>query len=409
MNEITAEKAKEELQDMVTKEKASKQQEQEKSLDDNQRKALEDSKRKEQEDKASKEEQLKKNAELLEKKPDDLSEDEKKQREVLEAEKLKSEEANKKKEEDSLSVDDKIKRVKEESQKRIDEITNKLKQIEDSNSKEASDLRKELELQKQENKLLNDKLSNPDDKEDAMSNLKKLEKDRLDKYLEDDASKPKEERREITRDELREWLQDEPLEAQEWISERALRRARERSTDIDKFTKETRTKEFIRKQNESHARTLIRHPELNIAKRQEELKKEGKPGTEIHKILCEENEKYRICDEIVKSNPQKYIGNEEGPELVIKELDKRLANKDEKTTSESDKRIETLEKQIEELQAEKRNNDKDEGINSTVKKDRGSNEKLTESEELLVKTMKDSKVPQANIDSALRKFRKEKK
>ena len=41
-------------------------------------------------------------------------------------------------------------------------------------------------------------------------------------------------------------------------------------------------------------------------------------------VILEENDKFRLCQEIMKEDPQKYLYVEDGPELLVAEMEKRL-------------------------------------------------------------------------------------
>ena len=58
--------------------------------------------------------------------------------------------------------------------------------------------------------------------------LKKTETDRINKYLEEDKDKPREERREMSKEELDNWYLEDMPEAQDWVSNRAIRRHEDR-------------------------------------------------------------------------------------------------------------------------------------------------------------------------------------
>ena len=400
MAEIKVDEAKKELQDMVSKEKESIQKTREAMMSESEKKALEETKKKQQEETEA---QIKKDADILTKKSEERTEEEKKRAEVLAEETRKKEEAN-------LSIEDKIKRVKEESQKRIDELVNKLKQVEDQTSKEAQNLRKELEIQKQENENLVKKFIQPDKKDELATILKQKENERTQKYLEEDKDKPREQCREMSRDQLEEWLLEDQVAAQEWIAERALSRSRERSTDVRTQQKDSFIKDFVGKQDESNKKVLIRHPELDTTKREKELKDQGKTDKEIQEILCQENEKYRISSEIVKENPEQYLTKENGPELVATEMEKRIAGKSSIIQTSEQKELAELRKMVEEQQTviDELKNPQDIGINSTLLRIREAKAQISEQEKVLIDTLKSLNTPQDRIDSALKKFREKK-
>lgn len=403
MPELKVEEVKKDLQGMVQKQKESIQKDKETLLSDTEKKAFEEKKAKEQDAQKQKEEEAKKDAAILAKKPEERTDEEKKRAEILEQEVLKREEAK-------LSTDEKIKRVQTETQKRIDEIKNELLQEKDKSSKQAQELQQKLQILEQENQSLKKQVSSPEKKDDVATILKQKENERLDKYLEEDKEKPRHERREMPKGELEEWLIDDIVAAQEWLADRSVRRLREKNSDINEIKRSQFFKNFTDKQNESNAKVLIRHPDLDTVKREKELKDAGKSNEEIQKTLCEENEKYRICSEIVKENPEQYLTKENGPELVAAEMEKRVAAKSSSTKTAEQERIEALEKKIEEQNARiaELESPPDTGINSTTQRNREAKEKLSEQENALVETLKSLNTPEDKIQSALKKFRERK-
>ena len=184
--------------------------------------------------------------------------------------------------------------------------------------------------------------------------VRKAEQDRIKKYLEEDKEKPREHRRELSKEELDEWLLEDFGAAQEWLTERSLRRAGERHNTKNYIT-------FVRKQTESAIRTEKRHPELNTLTREKELKAEGKTQKEIFDVLCKENDKYRICAEIAKKQPS-LMEEENGPELIIAEMEKALSSQGVKTKSEEEIDAEVTRRVQDELD---RRANVDVGVNSS--------------------------------------------
>jgi len=401
--EIKVEDAKKELEGVLNKEKSAVQKSREAQMSEVDKKSLEtkqaEDKKKAEETRIQAEAQAKKDAELLTKKDEEITvpEDKKRKTELLEKQR--------KSEEDKLSAEEKIKRIQEGSQKRIDEVINRLKEVEDKTSKEAESLRKELATLREEKNNLEKRLNQPAEKVESI--VQKQEKERIVKYLQEDKDKSREERREMSKDELESWFLEDMVSAQEWVADRTLRRQYERITDANKQKRDERTKNFITKQEESSKRVLLKHPDLDMSKREGELKAQGKTDGEIQATLCQEDEKYRICAEIVRENPEKYLANENGPELVAAELDKRLGKQSTPGNDEKDKEIEELKKQIETLvaQVDTLVNPADEGIVSTVAREKARKIQATEGEKILIQTMRDAKASQDMIDKAVKNYR----
>jgi len=261
------------------------------------------------------EEQAKRDEELLSKKDEEMSDEEKKRKTELLAKKEKKE-----------SPDEKAKKIHESTQKRIDELVGELKSLKDERSKDVERIDR-LEKEKAD---LEKRLSAPKEREDEVSLLKKAETERLRKYLDEDKTKPLAERREMSKEDLEAWLLEDYVSANEWLSERSIRRSQERGDDSRKLNEAKKFKALSVKQDESAKRSEARHPELNVDKRMAELKAQGKSENEIHTTLCKENPKYRIAMEIIAEDAAKYFGAENGPELIAEEMEKRLKAESEK-------------------------------------------------------------------------------
>ena len=272
--------------------------------------------------------------------------------------KLKDEEKKRKaelikaKEEEEKTPDAKIKRVQEASQKRIDEIKSELLSEREKTAQEIAKLKNELE-----------ELKKPRQQEDAAAKSKREESERLAKYVEEDKSKPKEQRREMTKEALEEWYLEDPLSATEWIQERAHRRAEERKQAEVKpdnnAEKQRIAKEFFDKQNESRNKLLSKFPSIVPTKEQviEAKKEAGVPldrnltdeeATKVNERLDAKSELFKLCREITFSDPKKYIEQPNGPELVMAEMEKRLSGKSDRTGGKLELTEEELNAKIEE-------------------------------------------------------------
>ncbi len=246
--------------------------------------------------------QAQKDEDILSKDEKDLTEDEKSRK--AEIMKVKAVE------------DDKSK--KSNVQKRFDELTAKVKELE----ADRDATRAEKEAARAELAEIKARLSmTPQDV--ARKKVRDEMTKRRESYLAEDADRPREERREMSKEELDEWVLEDYEGAQEWISKRTLRRVeeeRELSRNIEHTTK---AEAILTKQEVSAARTFEKYPELNIAKRRDELKAQGKSKDETLKIICAENPTYKLCLDIYHENPDKYMLAEDGPELIVAEMEKR--------------------------------------------------------------------------------------
>lgn len=282
---------------------------------------------------------------LLTAEDSDLSEPELKRKAELQETKRKKDE----------SPDEKIKRIQEQSQKRIDEIKSELLAKENQSAERLKKLEAELV-----------ELKRPKVEEDAQAKSKREEAERISKYVEEDKNKPKEDRREMLKDDLEAWYLEDPLSATEWIQNRSLRRSEERKEVESKARAKTGAEEFIAKQAESKLKLFAKYPGVNPSAEKLATFK-GKTNTEISAALSAENEEFRICSEIVAEDPKKYLEAVNGPELVMAEMEKRL--KKPETAGKSGKKTVTLtEEELEakiQAEAERRANLEGEGVSST--------------------------------------------
>lgn len=281
--------------------------------------------------------QVKEDKRILETSDDTLKEDEKSRK----AELLK------------IKEDDKRQSTQDKIDKRMGELTGKIKDLErdkESNKEEVVTLKKQLE-----------ELKNPKKVEDVKEMAKKAETERLAKYLEEDKDKPKAERREMTDDELNDWLSEDYTTAQRWLTRQEMRR----SQDQEQYAVAVEAKKFyanvLEKQKPSIAKTLKSHPELDTNAREKELKDQGKSAEEIQKTIFAENEKVRTTAEVIRDHPE-WRMKETGPELIVTEMEKRLkitpnAAKEEKDKTELDE----LQKKIDDLEEEIKRRDDDDG------------------------------------------------
>ncbi len=397
---IKMEEAKKELEGVVAKEEVKIKDNQKALMSEEERKSFEAKEaeeiKKAEELRITTEAQAKKDAELLTKKDEEVTDESDKKRKTELLEKKRKEEENK------LSAEEKLKRVEEKMQKRIDELSNQLKETKDKGSKEADTLWKELELLRKEK----ENLIKP--KDDINALVEKEENEKQAKYLQEDKSLPREKRREMDDGELDDWLLEDQKSAIAWIQRREFRREVDKIKNISTKQKEGMTKELFEKQSQSFARVCIKHPELQIQKRQAELKSQGKSEEEITNIIRQENKKYDTVLKIAEEHPE-WRTHPGSPELVMAEMEKILNAEPDKDKDMDKQKIEDLIKRVEELEAEKAEREvSDEGVSSTIIPGQRGEVKFSEMEEEMVKIMKENKMPQPYIDAAIADFRKKK-
>lgn len=301
------------------------------------------------------EEKAKHDEEILTKKDEELTDDEKPRK--VELLKVKA----------TFDAKEKDKTEKSNVQKRIDELSTKVKSLEASSTttkKERDDAKAELDAMKKELQMTPDDILKKELKEESQK--------RYAKYLEDDKSKEKAERREMTREELDEWLSDDYVQATDWITRRTMRRVREEEGFVEDRKMQYAHKLVLSKQTESAHRVYAKHPELDVLDQVKTLEEEGMDKKKILEKLCAENPKYKLFMETLNANFEKFYFDEKGPELVVAEMEKSLSPKKE----DDNPKIDELTAKLAEVTAEL---DRVKGIDVSLKSNR-SPEKKEETE-----------------------------
>lgn len=285
----------------------------------------------------------------------------------------------KKEKEESSKTDEQKKKEgeKKEEQDKLDkrfaELTNEIKHLKvekGSDKDKIGTLEKELAgIKEKQDRPVKEKTA------------KDAEQEKIKKFIEEDKDKPPAERREMSKADLEEWLLEDNVAAQEWLADRSVRRSDDRKAAAKQQVKEKYIKELVNKMSESSKRVEEKHPELNTKAREDELRAEGKNDKEINAILIKENKKYSIMMDIMKENPNKYIV-ENGPELMEKELVKRLGTpeKKENKTSFTDEELAKIKEDArkEAIEEEKeRQSNIDEGNTSTQGKTKKTKTKMS--------------------------------
>lgn len=254
-------------------------------------------------------------------------------------------------------------------QKRIDELSGKVKALENDNAStkaERDAARKELDdLKKQLHQTPEDRVK---------EKIKKELSARVEKYIEEDKELPREDRREMTKEELDEWLTEDLAAAQDWIAGRRIRRYREEEGLRQEEFINAKTSEIMDKFNKGYERQIVKHPELDISTRKAELEKEGKSKKEIRAILAKENPKWEACIKIFEANPNKYLEDEDGPAKIVEEMEKTF-NKPE--AKKDDDEVAKLKEENARLKEE---NDRLSGLDTEISSTRHVEPKAPESE-----------------------------
>lgn len=251
--------------------------------------------------------------------------------------------------EENLTADEKarkleLKAAKPSAGKVIDDLKKELKTLKAEVDKSAED-KKRIAAMEEEIKTLRVAVTKPAETKKEADLVAAKEKERIDKYLSSDKSLPKEERREMSKEDLEEWFIQDPTAAQEWITQKVLRRDRERQADMAEITNKSKASDIIAAQDASQKKVILKHPDLDITGRLNDLRKEGKTPEEARVIVQKENpegfKKAKLIAEIIKEDEDRYFLTPNGPELLMEEMERRLLKKapDKETEDERDRRI----------------------------------------------------------------------
>lgn len=257
---------------------------------------------------------------LLAAEDESLTDEQKEQKKVL-LQKVEDEKEAK------LSPDEKIKSIKEQSQKRIDEIKGELLAERNKRSQD-SEIVKKLEAELAEMK----KQMQPRLAEDNKAKIDRIAKEQIAKFVEEDKGKSFDQRREMSKEDLESWLLDDIEAATEWITNRTIRRGK----DKERLEKEISSNgeasklanDFVEKQNASLKKLVSKYPDINLktVNLNDVL---WKTDEEVEQLMKGESKNAIMAVKLCNQNPKKYLERVDGPELVMQELD-RINNKSKK-------------------------------------------------------------------------------
>ena len=223
---------------------------------------------------------------------------------------------------DKAEADAKEGHRKPGAEKRINELVGELK----AEKAERIQDREKLKAMEAELAALKAKSEKPAQEADKSKKISEAEKARITKYLTEDKELPREERREMTNDEVEEWIIESPVEAQEWIADRAARRREERNADLQDLDVDKEATAVIKKRDESQKKVLQKHPDLAFESRAKDLVLSGLSREEAMKQIAKENPKMKVIFEIIAEPgaQDKYAFSADGPEQLMQEMERRL-------------------------------------------------------------------------------------
>lgn len=211
------------------------------------------------------------------------------------------------------------------AEKRINELVGQLK------AEKAERLQDKEKMRAIEAELveLRSKVEKPKQEVDKAKKVSEAEKKRIAQYLTEDKELPREERRELSDDEIEEWIIESPVKAQEWIADRAARRREERNADLQNLEVEREADTVIKQREVSQQRVFQKHPELAFEARAKELAATGLNREAVMKQIAKENPKMGVILEIIQEPgaQDKYAFSADGPEKLMQEMESRLAKK----------------------------------------------------------------------------------
>ena len=272
------------------------------------------------------EQTVKDNIRILETKEVDLNDEDKaKRKELMTKQAAKKAEAEEKE-------------GKSNVEKRIGELTGKVKDLKREGTSDKETIGK---LQVQIDELQKDANATPEQK--AQEERKKVDDERIAKYLDEDKDLPKEKRREMTRDDLEEWLLEDMVSAQEWMTDRTIRRREEAREEKTRGETKAKATEVIKQQEESNKRVAEKYPALAEGKeRRKALTDAGKTQEEADRIIFQENPTVRALASVLKTmKPEDHdamLIDPAGPENLMKKVDAVLNKREKREDTDTEER-----------------------------------------------------------------------
>jgi hypothetical protein len=279
----------------------------------------------------AKKDEIRKDVVILETEDKDLSEPELERKKVLIQEK-----------EDAKPPEQKLKEWQEKTQKRIDGMTAELKSaVENVSTKDATikELRDELASMKAA-------LEHSGTIESESAKDAKTVEQRWVGMVDEDKDLPREKRREMSDEELDEFLVEEYGKATAWITRRELRRERELQAI-------TTSKEAANTMTKKAEQFFTDYPDCSIGMvKQKALEEEGKSLKEAIAEVSKENTDYALMMKLF-SEDERYSDPNNGPDLLAAEMKKRKSIKTEEKDTYTKEEVEQMKKEAIEKEAQR--------------------------------------------------------
>lgn len=272
----------------------------------------------EKKDKESQE--IKNDEELLKAEDKDLTE----QEVVKKQELIKAQEAAK-------TPEQKLQEWQDKTQKRMDVLSGELKAEKEGRRQDAETIR----ILESNIAALKGDLEKSGSVPTESAKQKQTDAERYATMAEEDKALPKNERREMSKEDLEEFILEDMVGATEWISERDYRRRQEREVRKSSHTAATTIAEKSKK-------FFTEFPKCNQEARQKELEATGMTADKAIETVMAENPDFKLMMELLRDNPS-FRDPNSGPELLAAEMKKRNSagttgkpNKDGYTQEELD-------------------------------------------------------------------------
>lgn len=215
--------------------------------------------------------------------------------------------------EEAKTPEQKMEEWKASTQKRVDELVGELKSERNSRQKDQERIAELVE----EIQGLKGAMEDSGAIESNSDKISKNESVAYDKMIEEDKALAREKRREMTKDELEEYLLEDYVSAQEWLVRRELRRSNERTAKMN-------TRDVAGQVAKNSKVLYERFPGCNVEERASELEAAGSSVAEIIDILSKESEDFKLMMEVMKTD-KRYsdLKNPNAPLELMKAMEER--------------------------------------------------------------------------------------
>ncbi len=234
--------------------------------------------------------------------------------------------------EDAKTPEQKLTEWQEKTNKRFDELSGELKAAKDGRTTDAETI-KMLEDRIAQMKVA---LENSGSiKSDAVVDAETAKESYV-RMVDEDKDLDRGERREMSKEELEEYLLEDYTEASEWLVQRGFRRKSEQDARVME-------KKSAVDQSDSVKSFFTEFPECNQEVRQTELIAEGKSVKEALDVIRAENKDFALMMDLMHEDP-KYRDKVTGPGLLAAEMRERKSVKSTDKETYTKEEVEQMKK-----------------------------------------------------------------